>query len=61
MEAYLYQALENNKVKCNLCNHRCEIKDGRRGKCNVRENRSGKLETLVYGKTIAQNPNPIEK
>jgi pyruvate formate lyase activating enzyme len=61
MEAYLYELLDDNKVKCNLCNHRCVIKDGRRGLCNVRENQAGKLQTLVYNKLIAQHVDPIEK
>jgi pyruvate formate lyase activating enzyme len=61
MEAYLYESLKNNEVKCNLCNHRCNIKNGRRGICGVRENRGGVLETLVYGKVIAQHIDPIEK
>ena len=61
MKAYLYESLENNKVKCNLCNHRCVIKDGKRGICGVRENRSGVLESLVYGKLIARHIDPIEK
>jgi pyruvate formate lyase activating enzyme len=61
MEAYLYESLNNKKVKCNLCNHRCEIKDGRRGICGVRKNREGTLETLVYGRIIARHIDPIEK
>ena len=61
MEAYLYEPLEENKVKCSLCNHRCVIKEGRRGICGVRENRRGVLNTLVYGKIIARNIDPIEK
>jgi pyruvate formate lyase activating enzyme len=61
MEAYLYEPLEDNKVKCNLCSHRCVIKDGRRGICSVRENQAGKLLTLVYGKVIARHVDPIEK
>ncbi len=61
MKAYLWEPLEDNKVKCNLCNHRCVIKDGRRGKCGVRENRSAVLNTLVYGKIIARHIDPIEK
>ncbi len=61
MEAYLYEPLEDKKVKCNLCSHRCVIKEGRRGICAVRENRSGTLLTLVYGKAIARHVDPIEK
>jgi len=61
MEAYLYEKLEDNKVRCNLCNHRCPIKDGKRGICAVRENQGGILKTLVYGRLIAQHVDPIEK
>jgi pyruvate formate lyase activating enzyme len=61
MEAYLYEYLTDNKVKCNLCHHRCVIKDGRRGICGVRENRQGSLKTLVYGTIVARHIDPIEK
>lgn len=61
MEAYLYKPLKEKKVKCNLCNHRCIIKDGKRGICGVRENRNGILESLVYGRLIASHTDPIEK
>jgi len=61
MEAYLYEKYEDQKVRCNLCSHLCLIKSGRRGICGVRENKAGVLETLVFGRTIAQNVDPIEK
>ena len=61
MEAFLYEPLDDGKVKCNLCSHRCVIKDGRRGLCSVRENQAGKLQTLVYGKLVARHVDPIEK
>ena len=61
MEAYLYKRLAEKKVRCNLCSHRCVIKDGRRGICNVRKNDAGILNTLVYGNLIAQHIDPIEK
>jgi len=60
-EALLYQKLEQNRVKCNLCAHRCVINPGKKGICNVRENIDGTLNTLVYGRTIAQHIDPIEK
>jgi len=61
MEACLYEKLAESKVRCNLCHHRCVIKNGKRGICGVRENRDGMLETLVYGRLIAQHVDPIEK
>jgi len=52
---------EKKTVECFLCAHHCHIKDGRRGICQVRENRDGILYSLVYGKLISQNVDPIEK
>ena len=52
---------EKKTVECYLCNHRCHIKDGKRGICQVRENRGGVLYSLVYGQLISQNVDPIEK
>jgi len=60
-EAYLYKSLEELKVRCILCNHRCLIREGGIGKCFVRKNISGKLYSLVYAKLIAENIDPIEK
>jgi pyruvate formate lyase activating enzyme len=61
-EAMFYEKLENNLVNCNLCSHRCRrIADSKRGICGVRENRDGKLYSLVYGKAIARSVDPIEK
>ena len=60
-EVYLYQVLEENKVRCKVCNHFCIINEGKRGICRVRINKGGKLYTLVYGRLIAENVDPIEK
>ncbi|MBN2072882.1 MAG: AmmeMemoRadiSam system radical SAM enzyme [Actinobacteria bacterium] len=60
-EALLYKKMESKKARCDLCNHRCVIGPGDRGKCCVRENMDGELYTLVYGKLIAENVDPIEK
>ncbi|MCP4688625.1 MAG: AmmeMemoRadiSam system radical SAM enzyme, partial [Desulfobacterales bacterium] len=60
-ESFLYEPMKGLTVRCNVCNHRCIVKDGKRGICGVRENSSGKLESLVYGKLIATHVDPIEK
>ncbi len=60
-EAYLYKKLDDKKVRCNLCNHRCLIKNQDKGKCCVRKNIDGVLYSLVYRKLIAENSDPIEK
>jgi len=60
-EALLYQKLDEGMVRCALCAHRCTVKPGRRAICAVRENRDGVLYSLVYGRLIAANVDPIEK
>ncbi|WP_232366976.1 AmmeMemoRadiSam system radical SAM enzyme [Alkalibacter mobilis] len=53
--------MNEKKVGCIACNHRCIISEGKRGICRVRENMDGSLYALNYGKTIALNIDPIEK
>lgn len=60
-EARYYQKLEGNTVQCLLCPRKCVIADKKRGFCGVRENHSGKLYTLVYGRPCTVNIDPIEK
>ncbi len=57
----LYEKLAEDRVRCNLCAHRCVIPDGKKGICQVRENQGGVLYTLVYGRVIAHHVDPIEK
>ncbi len=52
---------KGNKIKCLLCRHYCELKDGQVGVCGVNKNEGGKLVNLVYGKISALNIDPIEK
>jgi len=60
-EAMLYHPLKDGKVQCILCNHQCIIPSSKKGICGVRENREGKLYTLVYGRAISLNVDPVEK
>ena len=60
-EAMLYSPLEEGKVRCSLCSHRCVISPLKRGICGVRENREGKLFSLVFGRAISMHIDPIEK
>jgi pyruvate formate lyase activating enzyme len=60
-EAWFYEKQNDKKVKCSLCPHHCLIAPGKRGICGVRENQDGILQSLVYGKIISQNVDPIEK
>ncbi len=60
-EASFQRPLGDGKVQCGLCAHFCLIEEGQRGRCGVRENRGGRLFSLVYGKVAAANLDPVEK
>ena len=59
-EAILYRQ-EGSWLRCGLCSHHCLIAAGQRGLCRVRENRDGKLYSLVYGLVAAEAADPVEK
>jgi pyruvate formate lyase activating enzyme len=60
-EALLYVRQAGGRVNCRLCAQVCLIGEGRRGLCGVRENRSGTLHSLVYGRVSALALDPVEK
>ena len=60
-EASFYEKLAEGVVHCGLCSQHCRIKPGAVGICGVRRNDGGTLRTLVYGRSIAQAVDPIEK
>ena len=57
----LWETSGDQEVQCGLCNFRCRIKLGKRGHCQVRENRDGKLYSLNYSAVCSVNVDPIEK
>lgn len=59
--AMLWDALPDGRVRCRLCAFRCILRPGTRGVCRVRENRDGALVTLVYGRAVGEEIDPIEK
>jgi pyruvate formate lyase activating enzyme len=59
-EGELYQSLADGAVRCYACGHRCLIRQGRRGICQVRYNHQGKL-LVPWGYVAALQADPIEK
>jgi pyruvate formate lyase activating enzyme len=59
--ARLWKSLKDGKLQCRLCSHFCLIDPGGRGKCAVRVNTDGELNTLVYDRAAAVNVDPVEK
>ena len=60
-KAVLWEAAEDKKLRCKLCNWRCSIANGKSGRCAVRKNIDGVLYSLNYDKVCSANPDPIEK
>ncbi|MBR9691254.1 AmmeMemoRadiSam system radical SAM enzyme [Candidatus Woesearchaeota archaeon] len=60
-EAMYYKKLKDKTVKCLICPRNCVIENGERGFCKSRENKKGKLFSLVYAAPCSVNVDPIEK
>ena len=60
VEGELYEALPDQALRCYACAHRCLIKEGRRGICQVRFNHEGKLR-VPWGYVAGLQADPIEK
>ncbi len=60
-EALYYEKLEDEKIRCNLCFHKCLLSPGQTGLCMGRKNVHGKLIATNYGKTTTVGMDPIEK
>lgn len=60
VQGQLYESLPDNAVRCYACGHRCLIRDGRRGICQVRFNQGGQLR-VPWGYVAALQVDPIEK
>jgi pyruvate formate lyase activating enzyme len=60
VEGALYETLPEDAVRCYACGHRCLIREGRRGICQVRFNRGGKL-LVPWGYVAALQVDPVEK
>jgi pyruvate formate lyase activating enzyme len=48
-------------IHCELCPHRCRIRDGQVGRCGVRRHVAGTLVAEAYGLVSGQGLDPVEK
>ena len=60
-EGFLYKKLNDKKVMCGICPHRCLLSPGDRSVCRSKVNIDGTLFSLAYGNPCAANLDPIEK
>jgi len=56
----LFQKLDDGRIVCFACGHRCRIPEGRSGVCKVRFNREGVLK-VPFGYVAGVQCDPIEK
>jgi pyruvate formate lyase activating enzyme len=56
----LKELLPDGSIRCTACGHRCLIRKGRRGICQVRFNLDGELH-VPWGYVAALNADPVEK
>ena len=56
----LTENLPDRSIRCTACGHRCLIREGRRGICQVRYNQGGELR-VPWGYVAALNADPVEK
>jgi len=61
IESILYDKLDNEDVRCNVCNHRCKIAEDKFGFCLTRKNSNGKLYSCNYASISSKAIDPIEK
>ena len=57
----MFQKKTGDRVQCQLCPHMCILAEGETGKCGVRQNQGGSLQSLNWGKLVAAHLDPIEK
>lgn len=54
-------ALGDGQVQCEVCPHRCRLKEGQRGRCFGRRATGGHVELSTYGRLSSVSDDPIEK
>ena len=59
-KATFYEKLSNDRVRCTLCERKCEIPPDSKGFCKTRMKIDSELYTLIYGDISAIESRPIE-
>jgi pyruvate formate lyase activating enzyme len=60
-EALLYEKLPASRVRCNICQWRCNIGPGKVGVCQMYRNTDGVLYSMNYAEVSSTGIDPIEK
>lgn len=57
----MWEKVENDYVKCNICHNRCLISPGSTSRCISRKNNGGEMELNTFGLISSIAADPIEK
>lgn len=58
---HYYKCEDTEHIRCLVCPHQCNLKEGQRGLCRIRLNKEGQLIALNYGEVSSLALDPIEK
>ena len=56
-----WSVLDDGRVQCNVCPRQCQLRDGKRGFCFVRQNVGNEMVLTTYGRSSGFCIDPIEK
>ena len=60
-EALFYKTEGEDTLLCTLCPQNCQLQEGQKGFCGVRQVKEGKLYSLNYGEVSSVAMDPVEK
>ena len=49
------------RIRCDFCEHRCNLADGETGRCAIRRREGDRIVTTNYGRAVSLAVDPIEK
>jgi len=56
-----WHALDDGRIRCDMCPRLCKLNDGQRGLCFVRARTKDKIVLTTYGRSSGYCIDPIEK
>jgi pyruvate formate lyase activating enzyme len=57
----MYSISDGSRARCLLCPHKCDLADGQKGFCGVRQNNNGELHAINAFRSTSIALDPIEK
>ena len=56
-----FTPLDDGRIRCDVCPRQCQLKDGQRGFCFVRQHKNQQMVLTTYGRSSGFCIDPIEK